>query len=303
MILVICGPTGSGKSALALKLAEKFNGEIINGDAFQIYRDFNIGTAKPSKENLKKVPHHLFDFLDPRDHYSPYQYQKDARQIIKEIESRHHLPIIVGGSGNYQKALLYDYQFEEYEEPDLSIYDKMTDDELYSELQKIDPESAQKIHPHNRKRVIRALTIYLATGQKKSQLDANQKHELVYETFLIGINIERETLYQKIDKRVEEMLNQGLFEEVKTLYQKYGPEVQAFQAIGYKEWKEYFDYQRSYEEVVKLIQQHSRNYAKRQMTYFANQLPVNWFTDVDNAYNYISKLLLNRRKTVWKESN
>lgn len=303
MILVICGPTGSGKSALALKLAEKFNGEIINGDAFQIYRDFNIGTAKPSKEDLKRVPHHLFDFLDPCDHYSPYQYQKDARQIIEEIESRHHLPIIVGGSGNYQKALLFNYQFEEYEDPDLSMYDGMSDDELYDKLREIDPESAQKIHPHNRKRVMRALAIYLATGQKKSQLDADQKHELVYETLLIGINIERETLYQKIDKRVEDMLDQGLFEEVKTLYEKYGPEVQAFQAIGYKEWKDYFANQRSYEEVVRLIQQHSRNYAKRQMTYFANQLPVNWFTDVDKAYKYISKLLLNRRKTVWKESN
>ncbi len=303
MIIVICGPTASGKSALALKIAEKFGGEIINGDAFQVYKEFNIGTAKPSLAMRAKVPHHLFDFLEPTDRYSPYQYQQDGRRIIQEIESRKAMPIIVGGSGNYQKALLFDYTFEEYEEPDLSRYDQMTNEELYRILLEIDEETAHHLHPNNRQRILRALAIYHGTGQKKSSLEAKQKHQLLFDTLFVGLDLEREELYHRIDDRVIEMLANGLLQEATDLYQKYGPEIQAFQAIGYKEWKEYFDHCLSYDEVVRNIQKHSRNYAKRQMTYFRHQLPINWFTDIEAAYQFISKIIMNRRRKVWKESN
>ncbi len=302
MIFVICGPTASGKSQLAVRIARQFGGEIINGDAFQIYKGFDIGTAKPSLEERSKVPHHLFDFLDPTDFYSPYRYQKEGRRIIEEIEERKSLPIVVGGSGNYQKALFFDYEFEEYVDPDTTRFDGKTNEELYELLKEVDEESAKKIHPNNRKRVIRALSIYYLTGQKKSDIESKQDHCLLYDVIFVGIDLEREELYNRINKRVLEMIDEGLMEEAKTLYEKYGETIQAFQAIGYKEWIDFFKNKITREEVIENIQKHSRNYAKRQMTYYKNQLPVKWFSNVEEAYNYMVNLLKNRRRKVWKES-
>lgn len=291
MILVICGPTASGKSKIALEIALKFNGEIINGDSLQIYKEFDIGTAKPSLEERSKVKHHLFDFVDPNDNYSVMRYQFEVRNVIDDVINRGKLPIIVGGTGLYQKAALFDFTFEEHEEFDTSIFDNIDDDTLYKKLLEIDQESASKIHPHNRKRVIRALTIYYATGNKKSEQEAKQDHRLIYDAVFVGIDMNREELYEKIDSRVDEMVKQGLEKEVRNLFEKYGPSVQAFQAIGYKEWVPYLKNEGTFALTIDKIKQNSRNYAKRQMTYFRHQLPVIWFDNYDKTCQYIESIL------------
>ncbi len=291
MILVICGPTASGKSKIALEIALKFNGEIINGDSLQIYKEFDIGTAKPSLEERSKVKHHLFDFVDPNDNYSVMRYQFEVRNVIDDVINRGKLPIIVGGTGLYQKAALFDFTFEEHEEFDTSIFDNIDDDTLYKKLLEIDQESASKIHPHNRKRVIRALTIYYATGNKKSEQEAKQDHRLIYDAVFVGIDMNREELYEKIDSRVDEMVKQGLEKEVRNLFEKYGPSVQAFQAIGYKEWVPYLKNEGTFALTIDKIKQNSRNYAKRQMTYFRHQLPVIWFDNYDKVCQYIESIL------------
>lgn len=291
MILVICGPTASGKSKIALEIALKFNGEIINGDSLQIYKEFDIGTAKPSLEERSKVKHHLFDFVNPNDNYSVMRYQFEVRKVIDDVINRGKLPIIVGGTGLYQKAALFDFTFEEHEEFDTSIFDNIDDETLYKTLLEIDQESAGKIHPHNRKRVIRALTIYYATGNKKSEQEAKQDHRLIYDAVFVGIDMNREELYEKIDSRVDEMVKQGLEKEVRNLFEKYGPSVQAFQAIGYKEWVSYLKNEGNFALTIDKIKQNSRNYAKRQMTYFRHQLPVIWFDDYNKACEYIERIL------------
>lgn len=291
MILVICGPTASGKSKLALEIALKFNGEIINGDSLQIYEEFNIGTAKPTLDERNKVKHHLFDFVSPKENYSVMRYQLDVRKIIEDVLKRGKLPIIVGGTGLYQKAALFDFTFEEHEEFDTSIFDSFDDEALYQKLLEIDNEAASKIHPHNRKRVIRALTIFYATGNKKSEQEAKQEHKLIYDALFIGIDMDRDTLYSKIDSRVDEMIDMGLEQEVRFLFKKYSSSVQAFQAIGYKEWIPYLKNEESIEMAINKIKQNSRNYAKRQMTYFRHQLPVIWFANYSKAYEYIEEFL------------
>ena len=294
MILVICGPTASGKSKLALEIALEFNGEIINGDSLQIYQEFDIGTAKPTKEERNLVKHHLFDFVAPTEGYSVKEYQDQVRKVIDDIIKRGKLPIIVGGTGLYQKAALFDFSFEEHVDFDTSIFDKEDDESLYQKLLEIDQEAASKIHPHNRKRVIRALTIYYSTGNKKSEQEAKQEHRLVYDALFVGIDLDREMLYQKIDNRVDEMINSGLLEEVKSLYQKYGSKVQAFQAIGYKEFIGFLKGEDSLENSITLIKKNSRNYAKRQMTYFRHQLPVIWCLDYSSAKELIITKLKER---------
>ena len=291
MMILIVGPTASGKSALALEIAKNFQGEIINGDAFQIYQEFDIGTAKPTLKERSIVPHHLFDFVSPTEHFSPKEYQILAREKIEEIVKRNHLPIIVGGSGNYQKATLYDYQYEEYVDPDMSKYDNYTNEELYAELLKVDEEACKKIHPNNRKRVLRALMTYIGTGKRKSEIESEQEHIMLYDCLIIGIDMDRDLLYQKIDERVIEMIHQGLEKEARTLYQKYGKDIQPFQAIGYKEWIDYFENKSDKEAVILEIQKHSRNYAKRQMTYFRHQFDVRWFHSKEEAYHDIEEQL------------
>lgn len=291
MILVVCGPTASGKSGLALEIALKYNGEIINGDSLQIYQEFDIGTAKPTKEERNLVKHHLFDFIDPNDNYSVKEYQDQVREVIDDILSRGKLPIIVGGTGLYQKAALFDFAFEEHSDYDTSSFDNEDNETLYKRLLSVDQEAAKNIHPNNRKRVIRALSIYYATGNKKSEQEAKQEHKLIYDVLFVGIDLDREYLYTRIDKRVDQMLALGLENEVRYLYKKYGSAVQAFQAIGYKEWIPYLKDEQSYEDAINKIKQNSRNYAKRQMTYFRHQLPVIWCQNYESAKNYIEEYL------------
>lgn len=292
MIICIVGPTGVGKSNLAIKIASQVGGEIINGDAFQVYQKMNIGTAKPSEEELAKVPHHLFSYLEPSEEFSIFEYQQNLRSKIEELKSRNKPIIIVGGSGLYLKSGLYDYSFnQESIKVDLSKYEGMDNLALHHALEELDYESAQKIHFNNRKRLLRAIEIYLQTGTKKSDVINMQKHELLYPVSFIGLTKPRDELYSIINRRVEIMVEQGLFEEVDQLLEEYPSTLKSFQAIGYKEIIQGRIDGLSSEKIIELIQKNSRNYAKRQFTFFKNQIPVEWFDDVNEAYEYsISKI-------------
>ena len=289
MIFVIVGPTGVGKSSLALKYALENNAAIINGDVFQCYKEMSIGTAKPSLEERSKAPHYLFDIATVNEAYTIFDYQKDLRRTIDELLPKYKNIVIVGGSGLYLKSSLYDFTLNEQKESiDMSKYDSLTNEELYDELLKIDEESAKQTHPNNRKRVLRAIEIYLESGKKKSDIIASQEHKLLYDVTFIGLSKDsREELYKMIDERVIKMFDEGLLDEVKYLMNNYDIGSRAFQAIGYKELIQGLNEEKSLPEIVSLIQKNTRNYAKRQYTYFKNQLPVNWFNSKEDAYNYM----------------
>ena len=293
MIVVICGPTASGKSKLAIRLAQDFNGEIINGDAFQVYKELEIGTAKPTKEELMMATHHLFDYVEPTKNHSVMDYQVEARKTINEILSRKKLVVIVGGTGLYQKASLYDYTFtEEKENVDLSDLASLNNEELYNYLVSLDEKASLKIHPNNRKRVLRAIAIIRQTGFKKSEIEDAQEHKMIYEdVHFVGLNINREELYKKINNRVDSMFEEGLVEEVTSLYEKYDFSNNAFKGIGYKEFIPYFEGKNSLEETKELIKKNTRNYAKRQFTFFKHQMPTIWCDSIEEAYNYVKGLV------------
>lgn len=289
MIILIAGPTCSGKSELAIRVAQNINAEIINGDAFQVYQELDIGTAKPTKKEREIVPHHLFDFVSPNKEYNVKDYQSDARNVIKKLQSEHKNIIIVGGTGLYQKATLYDFNFaDEDNKVDMSDLDDLSNEELYEVLKKLDFEATKTIHMNNRKRVLRAIEIYRAHGVTKSSIIQSQNHKPIYEDIVfVGLDAERASLYDAINKRVDKMMECGLLEEVKNLKDKYDTTKHAFQAIGYKELLSYLNGEISLESAIELIKKNSRNYAKRQMTYFKHQMPVVWFNDKNEAYAYI----------------
>ncbi len=290
MIIVICGPTASGKSKLAIKVANDFNGEIINGDAFQVYKELLIGTAKPTQDELKLAKHHLFDYVEPSINYSVVEYQQEARKTIDDILSRNKVAIIVGGTGLYQKATLYDYEFRVNKEVDLSDLDNLNNEDLYNYLVSLDSEASKKIHPNNRKRVLRAIAIIRETGIKKSEIEEMQEHKIIYDNvFFVGLDVARDVLYEKINKRVDEMFEEGLVEEVTNLYNKYDFNNNAFKGIGYKEFISYFKNESTLEDVKELIKKNTRNYAKRQFTFFRHQMPTIWCTNHEEAYNLIKE--------------
>lgn len=292
MIICIVGPTGVGKSSLALRIAKEVKGEIINGDAFQIYKEMDIGTAKPTKEERKIVPHHLFDYVDPTYQFSVYDYQKNLREKINELLKKNVPLIVCGGTGMYLKASFYDFDLRKQEkEVDMSLYENMTNEELHDKLKEIDYNESLKIHPNNRKRVLRAIQIYLQEGKTKSSIIESQEHKLLYNVTFIGLTKDRELLNEIIDARVDKMVELGLVEEVQSLMKKYPHSLRSFQAIGYKELINGFDNNLPLNESIELIKKNSRNYAKRQMTYFNNQLDINWFNDIEDAYRFaITKL-------------
>ena len=289
MILVLTGPTGSGKTDMAISLAKKLGGAIINADAFQVYRELNIATAKPSEAQRLEVPHFLFDFVPISSSYSVYEYQADLRATIADLQEIHKPIIIAGGTGLYIRAGLYDYSFPEEKVVDLSVYEKMDEDTLYAALQKIDPEEAKTIHPHNRIRVLRAIKVYLSSGKKKSEIKAEQKHQPIYDdVYFFGLNAERAPLYERVNQRVEEMFKAGLVEENRALYEKYGETPRAFQAIGVKELFPYFRGEKNLEECKKEIQKNTRHYVKRQETFFRHQFDIHWITREEEILDAIS---------------
>lgn len=292
MMICIVGPTGVGKSKLAIRLAKALNGEIINGDAFQIYKGMDIGTAKPTKEEREIVPHHLFDFIEPDFEYSIYTYQKNLRNKIEELQDKNVPIIICGGSGLYLKSSLYDFVLNENKsDVDMSSFEKMNNEELHNYLSSIDLEESKKIHMNNRKRVMRAIEIYLQEGKKKSEIISFQEHKPIYDVTFVGLTKDRDELYELINKRVDLMFSLGLVDEVRNLLKKYPATLRSFQAIGYKEIISGLASGSSEEEMKELIKKNSRNYAKRQFTYFKHQMDVHWFNDIDEAYEFSLKKL------------
>lgn len=280
-VIVVVGPTSVGKTKMGVALAQKLNGEVISGDSMQIYKQMDIGTAKATNEEMEGVIHHCLDILDPQDNYSVHDFQKTVRKTITEIRQRNHLPIIVGGTGLYIKAALYDYQFEETQDNHELFqkkYENYSNEELYAYLQSIDQESAAILHPHNRRRVLRAIEIFENTGHKKSDIIHQQEHICLYDAYFVGLTLPRELLYERINKRVDVMREMGLKEEVYALYkQGLNRNHQSMKAIGYKEWFDYFEGMVNEEEVYENIKKHSRQYAKRQYTWFKNQFDVHWY--------------------------
>ena len=271
MIVVITGPTGVGKTKLSVELAKKINAEIINGDSVQIYKGLDIGSAKVTEAEKDGVVHHLFDIRNVLEEYSIYDYQKDCRKMIDDIQSRGKNIIIVGGTGLYIKSALFDYTINDFVKS--NNYDDIDTNELYDRLKKIDNDI--EIDKNNRKRIIRALDYYLSTG--KSIRSNNTGNNILYDVVFIGLTTDREILYNRIDNRVDKMIADGLIDEVKSFYDKGIRSRILLSAIGYKELYSYFDGNISLEEAINLIKRNSRRYAKRQYTFFNHQFDMNWF--------------------------
>lgn len=272
-VIAIVGPTGVGKTKLSIELAKKFNGEIINADSTQVYKTLDIATAKVTESEKENIKHHLLDIKDINEEYTVFDYQKEARRIIEDIIKRNKTPIIVGGTGLYIKALLYNYEFKENKvKNDYSAY---TNEELLDKVKKINPST--NIHVNNRKRLERFLDCYYETGE----INENKKSDtLLYDTLFIGLTTDRKTLYQRINDRVDVMLSNGLLEEARKIYDCNIRTKAVLTPIGYKELFPYFENKITLEEALDTIKQNSRRYAKRQYTWFNNQMQVNWF-DVD----------------------
>lgn len=283
-VIVITGPTAVGKTKLSIELAKKLNGEIINADAMQVYKGLNIGTAKVAEKEKENIPHHLFDIKEVEEEYSIYNYQKDCRKVIDDILRRNKTPILVGGTGLYIKAALYDYKLSE--EKTNNTYDNLKTEEIYKELLKLDKDI--NIDKNNRRRLIRALNYY---KENNTSINTNKTNKLLYDTIFIGLTTDREILYKKINQRVDNMIENGLLEEVKYYYDKNIKTKPLINGIGYKELYNYFDGLCSKEEAVEKIKQNSRHYAKRQYTFLNHQLNVVWFeTDYNNFNNTIEKV-------------
>ncbi|MBG9589114.1 tRNA (adenosine(37)-N6)-dimethylallyltransferase MiaA [Cytobacillus firmus] len=288
-LAVLIGPTAVGKTKLSILLAKRFNAEIISGDSMQIYKRMDIGTAKVKEEEMEGIPHHLIDIKNPEESFSAAEFQELVRSKITEITSRGKLPIIVGGTGLYIQSVIYDYQFSDApsDEEFRKILEERAEREgnnvIYEELLEIDPESAEKIHPNNIRRVIRALEIYHCTGKTMSQYQEKQNPELLYDMALIGLTMDRETLYDRINQRVDIMMQEGLLEEVRSLFDNGLMDCQSIQAIGYKELYDYFNGRVSFEDAVENLKQNSRRYAKRQLTWFRNKMNVEWFDMSDSV--------------------
>lgn len=291
MVIVVLGPTAVGKTKMSVELAKLLNGEIINVDSTQIYKNLDIATAKIKEKEKDGIPHHLFDIKNIKEDYTVYDYQKDCRDKIDEILNKNKTPILVGGTGLYIKAALYDYKFNDEVN---NQFEDLTNEEIYSKLKELDENI--DIHINNRKRLVRALNYCLNNNLKFSEKEKTNK--LLYDTIFIGLTTDRNILYDRINKRVDVMVKDGLLEESKKIYDSNIRTKAVMTPIGYKELFPYFENKKSLDECLDLIKQNSRKYAKRQYTWFNNQMDVVWFNvDFDNfgntikeVYNYITSL-------------
>ncbi|MBA2870940.1 tRNA dimethylallyltransferase [Anoxybacillus calidus] len=298
-LVVIIGPTAVGKTKLSIELAKRLNGEIISGDSMQVYKGMDIGTAKIKPEEMEGIPHHLIDIKEPTESFSVAEFQQMVRPLISEITKRNKLPIIVGGTGLYIQSVIYDYQFSDAPSDDdyRRKLEKFAQERgvvaLHEKLKEIDPHSAERIHPNNVRRVIRAMEIFYCTGKTMTEWQKQQTPDLLYDVALVGLTMEREQLYRRINERVDQMMAEGLLDEVKTLYESGVRDCQSIQAIGYKEIYEYLDGRISLAEAVEQLKQNSRRYAKRQLTWFRNKMPVQWFdmTDLSDFPTKVEEIL------------
>lgn len=290
-VVVIVGPTASGKTAISIELAKKINGEIISSDSMQIYKDMDIGTAKVTKEEMQGIKHYLVDCVLPNQRYTVSDFKKAAEEAIEEILSKGKVPIVVGGTGLYVNSLIYgieyqDMKFDEEYRNNLMKKAENPDglEQLWDEANLIDPEAMKIISKNDKKRIIRVLEIYKATGKTKTEQEIlSRAKEIKYDYKVFGITMDREKLYERINKRVDIMINQGLEQEVRNLLNKYSNFPTAMQGLGYKEVKEYFDGKLSYEEMIEKIKQESRRYAKRQLTWFRANKDTIWLDSEKNT--------------------
>ena len=280
-VIVICGPTASGKTALSIELANKINGEIVSADSMQIYKEMNVGTAKPSKEEMQGIKHYLIDCVEPTRRYSVSDFKNDAIKAIEKILEDRKNPIVVGGTGLYVNSLIYGIDYPEIN-TDFEYRKKLEEraereglEKLYEEAYKIDEEAMKSISHNDKKRILRVLEIFKETGKTKTQVEIeSKKNGIKYDNRVFAIDMPRDVLYERINKRVDLMLENGLIEEVKNIYEKYGKElITSIQAIGYKEVIEYLEGRYSKEEMIEKIKMETRRYAKRQIT---------WFKKIDN---------------------
>ncbi len=282
-IVAIVGPTAVGKTELSHRLAEKFNFEIVSCDSMQVYCGMDIGTAKPSPEEIEKYNYHMLNIVAPDYHYSAGEYARDAEKVIEGIIKRGAIPLISGGSGLYLDALIYGISY--MPKADLKFREKLKQEAiekgtnfLHELLKEIDPSSAKKIHPNDLKRIIRALEVYHLCGEPLSEIQKTGKAVKKYKYLLIGLNRERDELYERVEARVDKMFDEGLVEEVKTLLDEgYSSELSSFQALGYKEVAQHLKGKFDLEEAKEKVKKNTRNFAKRQMTYFRKNKEIKWF--------------------------
>ena len=287
-----------GKSKLGIELAKQINGEIISADSMQIYKDMNIGTAKVTLEEMQGIKHYMIDFVSPEERYSVSEYKVQAEKAIEEILNKGKTPIIVGGTGLYIDSLIYgiEFQKEEFDEEYRNELEKKANLEglsaLYEEAKKIDPTAMEKISPNDKKRIIRVLEIYHKTGKTKTQQEIeSRKNDVKYNYHVFAIDMEREVLYERINKRVDLMIKEGLIEEVKNILKRYKTFPTAMQGLGYKEVVEYLEDKITKEEMIEKIKLETRHYAKRQLTWFRKNKQTIWLNGEDGVEKNIKTIM------------
>ena len=297
-VIVICGPTASGKTALEVELAKKINSEIISCDSMQIYKDMNIGTAKPTKQEMQGIKHYLIDIISPNERFSVADYKLEAKKAIKEILNKGKTPIIVGGTGLYLNSLIYEIEYPkiEFDEKYRKKLEERVKKEglktLYEEATKIDEEATKEISPNDEKRILRILEIYKATGKNKTyQEKESRKKEVEYNYIVYGLNWDRQVLYDRINKRVDNMIKDGLIQEVEDILKKYKEFPTAMQGLGYKEVVEYLKKEITKEEMIEKIKMETRRYAKRQLTWFRANKQIIWLEGKEKIQNNIKIIL------------
>ena len=298
-VIVIAGPTASGKTALAIELAKRIGGEIVSSDSMQIYKDMDIGTAKVTVEEMQGIEHYLIDFVEPNERYSVSNFKKDSEKAIEEILEKGKVPIVAGGTGLYIDSLIYGIEYQEMEFDEEYRQELMSQAEteeglrlLYEEAKKIDPEAISNISPNDKKRIIRILEIYKSTGKNKTEQERLSRiNGVKYDFKVFAIDMEREKLYARINKRVDIMVEQGLVQEVENLKQKYDCFPTAMQGLGYKEVVQYLENKCTYDEMVEKIKQETRRYAKRQLTWFRKNKETVWLKAENGIQNNIDIIL------------
>lgn len=301
-VIVICGPTASGKTKLSIEVAKMVNGEIVSADSMQIYKDMTIGTAKPTTEEMQGIKHYLIDFVSPDKRYSVAEYKNDATNAIEEIISKGKTPIVVGGTGLYVNSLIYEIEYPSVE-LDMNYRKKLEEIaekeglyRLYEMAMKVDKLAMKKISQNDKKRICRVLEIYHATGKTKTQIEIESRaNKPKYDYLVFGISMDREKLYERINKRVDIMIEDGLIDEVKKVLNKYDDFPTAMQGLGYKEVVEYINGDTTKEEMIEKIKMETRRYAKRQLTWFRRYDNITWIDGLDDIQRNVN--------IIWEEYN
>jgi tRNA dimethylallyltransferase len=282
--LIICGPTGVGKTEVAIEVAERLGGEVISADSRQVYRYLNIGTAKPTPEQREKIPHHLIDIVDPNEQFTAADYGNLARETIREVFEGGKTPIVSGGTGLYLRALTEGLFYGPPADPEIrGQFERVADEKgeaaLYQQLLQVDPEAAERIHPHDRKRIVRALEVFQICGKPLSLLQREGEYPpKEYQFIKVGLTQRREELYKKIEKRVDKMIKEGLLGEVRALIERgYDGELVPLKTVGYKEMFEHLEEKYSLKRAIELVKRNTRRYAKRQLTWFRKDKEIHWF--------------------------